>query len=78
MRGAHHRMFVNGADLVRCAVQAHMEGAPFLTKAELMSQADRSGLATRAGAIYGKPDNQRSLIRSQSKALIYKALHFYL
>ena len=34
-------------------VQAHMEGSAFLTKADLMSQADRSGLATRAGAIYG-------------------------
>ena len=31
-----------------------MQGAAFLTKADLMSAADCSGLATRAGAIYGE------------------------
>ena len=30
-----------------------MDGAAFLTKAELMRRADASGLASRPGAIYG-------------------------
>lgn len=46
-------------DSVRYGAQAHMQGAPFLTKADLMAQADRSGLATRAGAIYGQTLNQK-------------------
>ena len=34
-------------------LQAHMEGAAFLTKADTMARADRSGLASKPGAIYG-------------------------
>ena len=34
-------------------LQAHMEGAAFLTKADTMARADRSSLTSKPGAIYG-------------------------
>lgn len=54
-------MLSSSGDSVTCGAQAHMQGAPYLTKADLMSQADRSGLATRAGAIYGLSLNHTPL-----------------
>ncbi len=38
----------------RWSLQAHMEGAAFLTKADTMARADRSSLTSKPGAIYGE------------------------
>ncbi len=52
------------------AMQAHMEGAAFLTKADTMARASSGGLASKPGAIYGV-----LTCRSPSKPAESQALH---
>ena len=50
-----------------------MEGAAFLTKADTMARADRSGLTSKPGAIYGARSHERS--RCQSRMGFNAVIH---